>query len=179
MMARIIKAAKGEAEPSRAQVARRVEEAEEQAEALVRQAGYEGYEQGRQEAQGKLDQVQELERQLIEQTDRRIQGAAQTLVEDLLRAEVADADGFLDMIRHSLRAMRRGREIFLRVHPDRAQYLQTHRDSLVAVLGRARTIEIREDISLALDGCVVETDAGVLDVGLETQLSALFEGVDR
>ena len=45
--------------------------------------------------------------------------------------------------------------------------------------GRARTIEIREDISLALDGCVVETDAGVLDVGLETQLSALFEGVDR
>ncbi|MEE2836222.1 MAG: FliH/SctL family protein [Myxococcota bacterium] len=179
MMARIIKAAKGEAEPSRAQVARRVEEAEEQAEALVRQAGHEGYEQGRQEAQGMLDQVQELERQLIEQTDRRIQGAAQTLVEDLLRAEVADADGFLDMIRHSLRAMRRGREIFLRVHPDRAQYLQTHRDSLVAVLGRARTIEIREDISLALDGCVVETDAGVLDVGLETQLSALFEGVDR
>ena len=85
-------------EPSRAKVSRRVEEAEEQAEALVRQAGQEGYEQGRREAQGMLDQVQELERQLMEQTDRRIQGAAQTLVEDLLRAEVADADGFLDMI---------------------------------------------------------------------------------
>ena len=29
------------------------------------------------------------------------------------------------------------------------------------------------------EGCVVETDAGVLDVGLDTQLGALFEGVDR
>ena len=97
----------------------------------------------------------------------------------MLRAEVVSSEGFLAMVRHSLRAMRRGREIFLRVHPDRAQHLQNNRDSLVAVLGRARTIEIREDISLPIDGCVVETDAGVLDVGLETQLGALFEGMDR
>ena len=75
--------------------------------------------------------------------------------------------------------MRRGRELFFRVPPDRAKHHQEHRDRLVAVLGRARTIELREDISLSVDGCVVETDAGVLDVGLETQLSALFEGIDR
>jgi len=178
-MARIIKAAKGEAEPSRAQVSRRVEEAEHRAEAIVRSAGDEGYDQGRADAHDLVRRVDEVEQQLIEQTDRRIQGAAQSLVEDILRVQVHSPEGFLDMIRHSLRAMRRGREIFLRVHPDRAKHLQEHRDSLVAVLGRARTIEIREDISLSRDGCVVETDAGVLDVGLETQLSALFEGVDR
>ena len=178
-MARIIKAAKGEVEPSRAQVARRVEDAEARAETIVRRAGDEGYDQGRSDAQEFIRRVEEVEQQLIEQTDRRIQGTAQALVEEILRSQVSSPEGFLDMIRHSLRAMRRGREIFLRVHPDRAKHLQEHRDSLVAVLGRARTIEIREDISLSFDGCVVETDAGVLDVGLETQLGALFEGIDR
>ena len=178
-MARIIKAAKGDVEPSRAQVSRRVEEAEHRAESIVLVAGDEGYNQGLAEAHDLVRRVEEVEQQLMEQTDRRIQGPAQSLVEDILRAQVSSPEGFLDMIRHSLRAMRRGREIFLRVHPDRAKHLQENRDSLVAVLGRARTIEIREDISLSVDGCVVETDAGVLDVGLETQLSALFEGVDR
>ena len=178
-MARIIKAAKGDVAPSRAQVSRRVEEAEEQAETIVRNAGDQGYDQGQSDAYDLVRRVDEVEQQLIEQTDRRIQGAAQSLVEDVLRKQVSSSEGFLDMIRHSLRAMRRGREIFLRVHPDRAKHLQEHRDSLVAVLGRARTIEIREDISLSVDGCVVETDAGVLDVGLETQLGALFEGIDR
>ncbi len=176
-MAHIIKAAKGEA--GRALVAQRVEDAEQRAADAVRVAGDEGYEQGRADAGDLLRQVEALEEELVVETDRRVQGTAQTLVEDILRAEVASPEGFLDLVRHSLRAMRRGREIFLRVHPDRAKHLQKHRDSLVAVLGRARTIEIREDISLSRDGCVVETDAGVLDVGLETQLSALFEGMDR
>ena len=176
-MARIIKAAKGEEQ--RARVAQRVEDAEQRASDAVRLAGDEGYQQGRLEAGDLLRRVEVLEEELAVETDRRVQGAAQALVEEILRGEVASPEGFLDLVRHSLRAMRRGREIFLRVHPDRAKHLQKHRDSLVAVLGRARTIEIREDISLSLDGCVVETDAGVLDVGLETQLSALFEGMDR
>ena len=145
----------------------------------VREAGDDGYQQGRLDAADLVRRVEDLEGDLVDETDRRVQGAAQALVEETLRGEVASPEGFLNLVRHSLRAMRRGREIFLRVHPDRAKHLQKHRDSLVAVLGRARTIEIREDISLSLDGCVVETDAGVLDVGLETQLSALFEGIDR
>ena len=77
----------------------------------------------------------------------------------------------------ALRSQRRGREIFLRVHPSRAPFLQGQKSALIAVLGRARSIEIREDITLGRDGCVVETDAGMLDVGLGTQLSALFEGI--
>jgi len=178
-MVRIIKAVRSDSEPGRAQVSRRVEDAEQQASDAVRLAGNEGYDLGRLDVADLVRRVEALEEELAEQTDRRVQAAAQSLVEDVLRLEVSDPDGFLNMIRHSLRAMRRGREIFLRVHPDRAKHLQDHRDSLVAVLGRARTIEIREDISLNRDGCVVETDAGVLDVGLETQLGALFEGMDR
>ena len=178
-MGRVIKAAKGESDGGRARVTQRVEEAEARAEERVRAAGQEGFDQGRDDARDVLQQVAELEVELSQQTDRRVQAVAQGLVEDALRAQVASPEGFLAMVRHSLRAMRRGREIFLRVHPKRAKHLQKHRDSLVAVLGRARTIEIREDISLPEEGCVVETDAGVLDVGLDTQLGALFEGVDR
>lgn len=177
-MARIIKAATGDASGGRGWVSQRLERAEARAAEMVRAAGDEGFDSGRLEAAKRFVSVAELERSISRETDRRVQGAARQLVGVVLRQEIASAAGFLGLVRHSLRAMRRGREIFLRVHPSRAKYLQKHRDSLVAVLGRARTIEIREDISLPEDGCVVETDAGVLDVGFETQLSALFEGAE-
>ena len=177
-MGRLIKAALG-AGDGRGLAVERVAEAERIAADMVAEAEAEGLEQGRLEASELVRRIEALEEELRNQSDRNIQAAARELVESVLRERVASHEGFLAMVRHSLRAMRRGREIFLRVHPDRAEHLQKHRQSLVAVLGRARTIEIREDISLPRDGCVVETDAGLLDVGLGTQLGALFEGVDR
>ena len=90
-MARIIKAAKGDVEPSRAQVSRRVEEAEHRAESIVLSAGDEGYNQGLAEAHDLVRRVEEVEQQLMEQTDRRIR-TAQSLVEDILRAQVSSPE---------------------------------------------------------------------------------------
>ena len=72
-MMRIIKAAKGR-EPSRAQVARRVE-AEEQAEALVRRAGHEAMSKVARRLRACWTKSKSLSGS-VEQTDRRIQGAA-------------------------------------------------------------------------------------------------------
>ena len=62
-MARIIKAAKGDVEPSRAQVSRRVEEAEHRAEGIVLRAGDEGYDQGLADAHDLVRRVEEVEQQ--------------------------------------------------------------------------------------------------------------------
>ena len=112
-MARIIKSAKGE--EGRARVAQRVEDAEQRASEVVREAGDDGYQQGRLDAADLVRRVEDLEGDLVDETDRRVQGAAQALVEETLRGEVASPEGFLNLVRHSLRAMRRGR------HPSEAR----------------------------------------------------------
>jgi len=182
-MARIIKAARAPlGETGIPQTAGRVEArglvaaAEREAEQIIADAAVAGYADGRASVEELVAKVDRFVDDVRQRTDYQLQTGTRELVEALLLEKVADDDGFFAMVRHALRTLRRGRDIFLRVHPSRAPGMQERRDPLVAVLGRARAIEIREDITLPENGCVVETDAGVLDVGLMTQLGALFEG---
>jgi type III secretion protein L len=183
-MAKIIKAARPPAGETglpptagRAEARALLDAAEHEAELIVAEARETGYAAGTASVEGVVAQVGRFVDDLRKRTDHQLQSGTRELVEGLMAAKVSDDDGFFAMVRHALRTLRRGRDIFLRVHPSRAPGLQARRDPLVAVLGRARAIEIREDITLPENGCVVETDAGVLDVGLMTQLGALFEGV--
>lgn len=154
-----------------------VTRAEAEAEATIQAAAEAGYEEGRAEVEALAQAVDARCTELRRSTDKRLQSGIRDLVAQCLSNLLEDDQRFLKLVRNALRSQRRGREIFLRVHPSRAAALQEQKAALIAVLGRARSIEIREDITLGRDGCVVETDAGMLDVGLGTQLSALFEGV--
>ena len=151
--------------------------AEAEAEVMIGAAEKSGYEAGRAQVEPLAQHVDSRCKELRQSTDRRLQSGIRELVGSCLDALLEDDERFFKLVRNALRSQRRGREIFLRVHPSRAAHLHEHKAGLIAVLGRARSIEIREDITLGRDGCVVETDAGMLDVGLGTQLSALFEGI--
>lgn len=177
-MARLIKVARAEDDsPPAAESILILERAEAEAEAMIQSAADAGYEAGRAEVEPLAQEVEARCTELRRSTDRRLQSGIRDLVGECLSELLQDDERFLKLVRNALRSQRRGREIFLRVHPSRAAFLQNQKPALIAVLGRARSIEIREDITLGHDGCVVETDAGMLDVGLGTQLSALFEGV--
>lgn len=175
-MGRLIKAAIPAVGEDISEAERIVAAAQSEAEAIVQSAAESGLAAGRADASDLAQAVDQRRQDLHEETDRRLQTGIRELVENSLSELLANDELFLKLVRNALRSQRRGREIFLRVHPDRAPFLQENRAALIAVLGRARSIEIREDITLGRDGCVVETDAGVLDVGLGTQLSVLFDG---
>jgi type III secretion protein L len=68
---------------------------------------------------------------------------------------------------------RQRREITLRVHPDDAQMLRDSRADLLDMLSRCKEISIREDEEIAPHGVIIETEAGIIDAQLETQLGVL------
>lgn len=68
---------------------------------------------------------------------------------------------------------RQRREITLRVHPDDAQMLKDSRAELLEMLSRCKEISIREDADIAPHGVIIETEAGIIDAQLETQLGVL------
>ena len=83
----------------------------------------------------------------------------------------------VDIIRQALtEKARQRREIFLRVHPEDMKYVREHKAELLEVLSRAKEIGLREDPDVARHGVVIETDAGIIDAQLETQL-AVFERI--
>lgn len=68
---------------------------------------------------------------------------------------------------------RQRREITLRVNPSDAQLLKDSRPELLEMLSRCKDIAIREDADIAPHGVIIETEAGIIDAQLETQLGVL------
>jgi type III secretion protein L len=153
-----------------------------EAEEMREGAKKEGYEAGRQEGVEKLmeataqviQRMNDLEAQLIPQ----IKDLSLAIVRKILGKELElHPEEVVSIIRQALSDKARQRkEIVLRVNPADLDIVRQSRGQLVEVLSRCKEIALREDPNVELHGVVIETDAGVIDAQLETQLQ-VFERV--
>ena len=157
-------------------------QAELEAEKLKAQAFEQGQEDGRNTAATQLAEVvskASLRLQQIEaQAEPQLRELAVVIARKVLGRELEfHPEAVVDIVKTALsEKARQRREIFLRVHPDDLQHIREHKAELLEVLSRAKEIGIREDPDVALGGVIIETDAGIIDAQLETQL-AVFERV--
>jgi flagellar biosynthesis/type III secretory pathway protein FliH len=70
------------------------------------------------------------------------------------------------------------REVTLRVHPDDARAARGGEAKLAAILARA-PLAVREDAAVPRGGAIVETEAGVVDAGVEAQLAELRRALEE
>ena len=172
---RILERAEAEAEEIRSQA--RVE-----AEKLKAQAYELGLKEGKNAAAAKLSEVVAKTSQRLAQVEAQVEPQlrelALTIARKILGRELEfHPEAVVDIVKQALSdKARQRREIFLRVNPDDLQYIRDHKPELLEVLSRAKEIGIREDPDVAVHGVVIETDAGMIDAQLETQL-AVFERV--
>lgn len=167
-----------------------INEARAQAQALLAQAQQEaahlkevsaaqGLEQGRAEGAQQLTEVvakasqrlQLVEAQLVPQ----VKDMAVAIARKILGRELEfHPEGVVDIIKQALvEKARLRREIFLRVHPDDLDVVREAKPELVEILSRCKEIGLREDPDVARYGVIIETDAGMIDAQLETQLAVL------
>ncbi len=77
------------------------------------------------------------------------------------------------MVREALRSARRGKSFTIQVHPADAPFLEKRMESLRAATGTMREVEISSNDLLSRGDCIIESDIGVIDARLETQLACL------
>jgi flagellar biosynthesis/type III secretory pathway protein FliH len=94
------------------------------------------------------------------------------------RELAAREEAVVDLAARALARARDRREVTLRVHPDDARAVRGGEARLAAILARA-PLAVREDASVARGGAIVETDAGWIDAGIETQLAELRRAVEE
>ena len=63
----------------------------------------------------------------------------------------------------------------IRVCREQKEYLDAHREEILAQVGRDVTLEISADRTLETNGCVIETDTGIFDCGTDVQLENLIK----
>ncbi len=114
-----------------------------------------------------------LERdRLLAAAEQELVRLAVAIAEKVLRRQVA-RDDVVELAACALAEARQRREVTLRIHPEDAEAVRGSQERLLAALSRAHVLEVREDPGVARGGVVVETEAGVIDGQLETQLAAI------
>lgn len=84
-------------------------------------------------------------------------------------------DTIVPIVREALRSVGQERQLTLLIHPDHRESVQANLDRLQALVGSSRQIHLVANPDIAPGGCVVESELGVIDAKLETQLKCLEE----
>lgn len=177
-------------EEARAEAERLVAEAKEKAEqerkeilAQARQQGYDaGMEKAEKEAESLKRQLQEKERQLEAEYQGQIDALEPQLVdtitgiyEHVFHVELRSYREILTyLISTTMRKIEGNRNFMIHVSKEDYPYVSMQKKQIAAGATAANSsVEIVEDLAISKNECLIETEGGIFDCGLGTQLSEL------
>lgn len=167
-----------------------VQEAREQAENLKKTAADEGrmngYREGKQKAEAEAEglkqrllareaQLEEEYQDALSQMEPQLVDAITGIYEHIFHVELHSyRDILVHLIESTLRKAEGNKDILVHVSREDYSYVSMQKKQLQAVLaGNGVTLEVIEDVTLGKDECMIETEGGIFDCGLGTQLDQL------
>lgn len=147
-----------------------------------RQGYDEGYQRGLSEVDGMKQELAEKRRQLEAEFDEMLDNLEPRFVDTItdvyshiFGVDLMDnRDILVHLVDSTLRKVESSKTFIVHVSAEDYPYVNMQKQTLVegAVAGRG-LIEIIEDIALAKGDCLIETDGGIFDCGISTQLEEL------
>lgn len=168
-------------------------DADSEAQAIREEARNAGFEEGHQEGAAKADaeltelrgQMEEEQRQLKESYRKKIDELEPYLVdivsdvfEKVFHVQFGDKkDILVYLIERVILNAEGTKEFQVRVSRADYEFVESQKDAISAQVGASIGIEIMADASLQEHQCMIETDSGVFDCGLDTQLENLTRDI--
>ncbi|MBV8478132.1 MAG: type III secretion system stator protein SctL [Acidobacteriaceae bacterium] len=148
-----------------------VSEARGEAQGIFDSAREEGYQSGAAEWYEVLGNAWKSRDDYLAGNETALLKIAVRIAEKLIGEELRTApDTIAGIVREALRSVRRAKSLVIQVHPTDTASLNECLSTLRSSAGPAREIEIVPNASLSRGDCIVESDIGVIDARLETQL---------
>ena len=160
-------------------------QAEQEKASIMESARKQGYDEGMAKAQAKeraLEQeyqrrTQELEdfyAHQVEILEPQFIDAITDIYEHIFRVDFASYRGVLvHLISETIYKTEGGRNFLVHVSREDYAYVSEQKGQLVANLGDSRKVDMIEDSLLSAGQCLIETENGIFDCGLGTQLEEL------
>ena len=155
----------------------------EEAKAAFEAEKQRGYEKGL--SDGKM----EIAMQKLDQVDSSVafmEGVEEKMAEVVMKAlktcvmEIGDHEMVVQIVRKTMAAViRTQRTVTLKVAPELVETVRTRVSELTAAFPTIETFDVVEDPRLKGAACVLETEAGVADASVETQLAAIEKSLKK
>lgn len=161
------------------------EEAQERSEAAYRYGFGDGKKigvlEGREEVQRTIEQlvnmIQKFENRrsdLLKQSEQMIVQLSLSVAKSILRREARmDPELVKNMVRESLNHVEDRNRVSIKVHPEDYQVIQDYEQEILSSAHGVKHLEIKEDELIHPGGCIIESDSGIVDAQLETQLDEI------
>lgn len=153
----------------------RANEIIQNAEQAYEQKKQEGYYDGQME--GKLEHTEKIMETVLSSVEfiEKIENTIVDIVHDSIVkviGELDDKERIIRIVRTALQHVRNQQQVIIRVAPDDEKYIQQELSTLTQKQGSS-FIDIQADPRLQQGSCILESELGVIDASLNTQLKAL------
>ena len=115
-----------------------------------------------------------------------MEGVEQKMADVVMKAlksfvvEIGDREMVLQIVRKTLNAViRTQRQVTLKVAPELVETVKARVAELCTAYPTVETFDVIEDARLKGEACILETEAGVADASVETQLAAIEKSLSR
>ena len=141
-----------------------------------------GYQQGLEEAR------LELTERMIETASRTVELFASIeqrmvdLVMDAVRrlmSEFSDSDRVMAVVRSALSVLRNQRQLTLRIAPEHVEHVRARASELLEQFPGVGILDIVADPRLKHDATILESEIGVVEASIESQLQAIEQGFHK
>lgn len=151
-----------------------VAEAQKEREKVLEEAKEAGRQQGLAGVTQEWAENHRLRGEMLAEAETEIIKLAMKVAEKILGRDLQrDPQLVVEICAKAIENVRNAKQLVLRLNPKDAAILREKRKGLMDLLGRMTDVGIREDPDVALHGVIIETDSGVVDAQLSTQLEML------
>ena len=142
-----------------------------------------GYEKGL--ADGKMEiAMQKLD--LVDSSVKFMESVEGKMADIVMKAlkscvvEIGDSEMVVQIVRKTMKAViRTQRQVTVKVAPEMVDSVKARVDALRAEYPTIETLDVVEDPRLKGPACILETEAGVADASVDTQLAAIEKSIRR
>ncbi len=169
----IIREAREDAAQIRMEARALLAKVQEDRERAVEEGRERGYQEGLQAGLEMLVRVKELRHKLFLDNEREMVKLVFEIAKKLIGREFSENDkAIMNVIRLAL-GDAVGDKIVVRLNPQDYETVKKNERELMLSLEGVKTLGLREDESVQVGGCVVDTEIGTVDAQLDTQLNAI------
>lgn len=149
-------------------------ETESEAARIKEEAAKEGFEEGLKRWNEKIAELEQEKVAHQKEMEKALVPLAMTAVKKIIGREIEmKPDTIVDIIATALKGVSHHRKIALYVNKNDLEIVESKRGALKALFEHLQTLTIASREDIMPGGCVIETESGIVNVGLEQQLKAL------
>jgi type III secretion protein L len=165
-------------EQARAEAVQITAQAEQDREPVLEEARQQGYSKGLGEWNDTLVNAWKYRDEFLAQSEPELVRLAVEIARRIVGKElVTRPEAILGIVDEAVKAIRAEKRLTIRVNPGQEARVRAHTESLGPLAGDVARVLVVADPAVGMGGCVVESELGIIDAQLETQLERFEEAL--